>query len=104
MRDTLESLAISMLMVATVLLLIVSACGCTSTYVTYDRFAPDGQTKVSTLSVHRRTLASKVSMPAVKFNPDGTAELSGYQNDGGNDLVSVAIESACKGAVKGALK
>ncbi len=78
--------------------------GCTSTYVTYDRFAPDGQTKVSTLSVHRRTLASKVSMPAVKFNPDGTAELSGYQNDGGNDLVSGAIESACKGAVKGALK
>jgi len=86
------------------MILCLALCGCTSTYVTYDRFAPDGQTKVSTLTVHRRTLASKVSMPAVKFNPDGTAELSGYQNDGGNDLVSGAIESACKGAVKGALK
>ena len=86
------------------ILLAILACGCTSTYVTYDRYAPDGQTKVSTLSVHRRTMASKVSMPGVKFNADGTAELSGYQNDGGNEMVSGAIEAACKGAVKGALK
>ncbi len=86
------------------MILCLAACGCTSTYVTYDRFAPDGQTRVSTLSVHRRTLASKVSMPAVKFNPDGTAELSGYQNDGGSEVTGGLIKSACEGAVKGALK
>jgi hypothetical protein len=86
------------------MLLCLVACGCTSTYVTYDRFATDGQTKTSTLTVHRRTLASKVSMPGVKFNPDGTAELSGYQNDGGSEVTGGLIKSACEGAVKGALK
>lgn len=76
--------------------------GCTSTYVTYDRFAPDGKTRVSTLSVHRRTAASRVSMPTVKFNPDGTAELAGYENDGGNGMMESAIKAAVKSAVEAA--
>ena len=77
--------------------------GCTSTYVTYDRYAPDGKTKTSTLSVHRRTCISKVSMPKVDFKADGTATMEGYQNDGGSTVVSDAVEAAVKGAVKGAV-
>lgn len=78
-------------------------CGCTSTYAHYDRYAEDGKTKVSELSVHRRTFISKVSMPEVEFKADGTAVMKGYENDGGNGVVAGAVEAACKGAVKGAV-
>ena len=85
------------------LLMALPLAGCTSTYAKYDRFAPDGKTPVSSLSVHRRTLGSKVSMPKVTFNPDGSVTMEGYTNDGGNEIVANGIEAACKGAVKGAV-
>ena len=77
--------------------------GCTSTYAHYSRYAADGKTKVSELSVHRRTCISKVNMPKVEFKENGTAVMEGYENDGGNGVVAGAVEAACKGAVKGAV-
>ena len=77
--------------------------GCTATYAKYQRFAEDGKTPTSSLSVNRRTFGSKVSMPKVTFNPDGSVTMEGYTNDGGNGIVAGAVEAACKGAVKGAV-
>lgn len=85
------------------LLIVLPLAGCTSTYAEYKRFAEDGKTAVSSLNVHRRTLGSKVSMPKVTFNPDGSVTMEGYTNDGGNEIVANGIEAACKGAVKGAV-
>lgn len=70
--------------------------GCTSTYVTHD--TPTG----SRLTVHRRSMLTKVDMPSVKFNPDGSVEMVGYKNDQ-SAAVSDAVKAACKGAVEGAI-
>lgn len=85
------------------LLALIPLAGCTSTYAKYERFAEDGKTPTSSLSVHRRTLGSKVSMPKVTFNSDGSVTMEGYTNDGGNGIVASSVEAACKGAVKGAI-
>ena len=71
-------------------------CGCTSTYVDYK--TPNG----GNLSLHRRSMLTKVDMPSVKFNPDGSVEMVGYKNDQ-SAAVSDAVKAACKGAVEGAI-
>lgn len=70
--------------------------GCTSTYVDYK--TPNG----GNLSLHRRSMLTKVDMPSVKFNPDGSVEMVGYKNDQAA-AVSDAVKAACKGAVEGAI-
>jgi carbon monoxide dehydrogenase subunit G len=83
------------------ILILASMTGCRSLYVTYDRYAADGKTKVSTLSVHSRGVLYKTLAPKVTFNADGSASMEGYSSDAGQAAVSGAIEAACKGAVKG---
>lgn len=80
----------------TILTVLPLFTGCTSTYVTYD--TPNG----SHLSVHRRSCIAKVELPSVKFLPDGSVELIGYQNDGGSTVVKDAVGAAVKEGVKAA--
>ncbi len=78
------------------LILAIGLTGCTSTYVDYK--TPNG----GNLSLHRRSMLTKVDMPSVKFNPDGSVEMVGYKNDQAG-AVSDAVKAACKGAVEGAI-
>ena len=77
----------------TTLLLIAAAllCGCTST-------------KVSTpfWTMERRSFLQRVEVPQLTISTNGTATLSGYKNDGGNEALGVAVSAAVAAAIKSA--
>lgn len=71
------------------LLAALALCGCT-------------KTKVSTpfWSMERTSLFQKVEVPQLTISTNGTATLSGYRNDGGNEALGVAVSAAVSAAVK----
>lgn len=76
--------------------IIALAClGCTRTEVTMNP-----ETRVWNLK--RSSFLQRVEIPEVKFSPNGSASLSGYRNDGGNEALAAAITAAVTAAVQSA--
>lgn len=61
-------------------------------------------TKVSTpfWSMERQSFLQRVEVPQLTISTNGTATLSGYRNDGGNEALGVAVGAAVAAAVKAA--
>lgn len=78
------------------ILIVLAAClGCTRTEVTMHP-----GTRVWTLK--RSSFLQRVEIPKVTFTPDGSASLSGYKNDGGNEALAAAVSAAVTAAVQSA--
>lgn len=76
----------------TTILLLAAAlvvCGCT-------------RTKISTpfWTMERSSFMQRVAVPQLTITTNGTATLSGYQNDGGNEAAANITAAAVSAAVK----
>jgi hypothetical protein len=60
------------------------------------------QTKITTptWSMKRVTFLQRTDVPKITVLDDGSIEVEGYSNDGGNGAISAAVEAAVRGAVK----
>ena len=60
------------------------------------------QTKIQTptWSMERTTLLQRTDVPKITVLDDGSIEVEGYSNDGGNGAVAAAVEAAVRGAVR----
>ena len=63
--------------------------GCTQTRI-----------KTPTWSMERVTLLQRTDVPKITVLDDGSIEVEGYSNDGGNGAIAAAVEAAVKAAVK----
>lgn len=69
----------------------VICSGCTVTRIT----SPTWELK-------RTSFLQKTEIPKVSIQPDGTAVLEGYKNDGGNEAAALITAAAVSAAVKSA--
>lgn len=65
--------------------------GCTSTKVTVEG---------GKWTMDRRSFLQRLDIPHVTVATNGTAELTGYVNDGGNEALANIIKAAVEAAVK----
>ena len=63
--------------------------GCTQTRIT-----------TPTWSMTRLTLLQRTDVPKITVLDDGSIEVEGYSNDGGNGAIAAAVGAAVKAAVK----
>ena len=74
---------------AIVIAAIMMLAGCTQTKI-----------QTPTWSMERVTLLQRTDVPKITVLDDGSIEVEGYSNDGGNGAISAAVEAAVRGAVK----
>ena len=74
---------------AIVIAAIMMLAGCTQTRI-----------KTPTWSMERVTLLQRTDVPKITVLDDGSIEVEGYSNDGGNGAIAAAVEAAVRGAVK----
>lgn len=67
----------------------VAVSGCTQTKIT-----------TPTWSLTRTSVLQRTEVPQITVLTDGSIEVKGYSNDGGNAAVSAIVEAAIRGAVK----
>ena len=63
--------------------------GCTQTRIT-----------TPTWSMERVTFLQRTDVPKITVLDDGSIEVEGYSNDGGNGAIAAAVEAAVKAAVR----
>ena len=70
---------------------VVALCGCT-------------RTKVATpfWTMERSSFLQRVEVPQLTIATNGTATLSGYKNDGGNEALASAVSAAVSAAINSA--
>ena len=74
---------------AIVIAAIMMLAGCTQTKI-----------ETKTWSMTRLTLLQRTDVPRITVLDDGSIEVEGYSNDGGNGAIAAAVEAAVRGAVK----
>jgi len=74
---------------AIVIAAMMMLAGCTQTRIT-----------TPTWSMERLTLLQRTDVPRITVLDDGSIEVEGYSNDGGNGAISAAVEAAVRGAVR----
>jgi hypothetical protein len=60
------------------------------------------QTKITTptWSMERVTFLQRTDVPKITVLDDGSIEVEGYNNDGGNGAIAAAVGAAVRGAVR----
>jgi hypothetical protein len=65
------------------------AAGCTQTKI-----------KTPTWSLTRTSVLQSTAVPKITVLSDGSIEVEGYSNDGGDGAIAAAVEAAVRGATK----
>lgn len=74
-----------------ILLALLFCTGCTRTEIQF-----------GTLTIKRSSWGQKHVIPKVVVRADGSAEMEGYANDGGNQMIGTVVSAAVEAAIKGA--
>ena len=67
---------------------VLGLCGCTTTEITTGQW-----------SMKRRSFLQRMDISEVRISTNGTATLTGYRSDGGNDAVAAVTAAAVSAAV-----